>query len=226
MFDLEWMKGLNLADGIEALKPAAYFAISVGVFSFAIFHLHRFMSKSDFFLIDVSPLRKSGRLLRILLFCVIYLFRYTLLLPMVTYLWFWILVAIVAFLYNSREPREVLLMAMAVLTAVRVTSYYNEDLARDISKILPYGLLGIFLVNLGQINLETSFALMGRIGSEMANAFYYWAYVTCQELILRISYPYVRGINGFIVTTVDAQRKRLVDRGRKETPSTAKPADD
>ena len=86
MFDLEWMKGLNLADGIEALKPAAYFAISVGVFSFAIFHLHRFMSKNDFFLIDVSPLRKSGRLLSTLLFCVIYLFRYTLLLPMFTYL--------------------------------------------------------------------------------------------------------------------------------------------
>jgi len=51
------MKGLHLSDGIEALKPAAYFAISVGVFSIAIFHLHRFMSKSNFFLNDVSALR-------------------------------------------------------------------------------------------------------------------------------------------------------------------------
>lgn len=182
--------------------------------------------RATFSLVDVSPLRKSGRILPILLFCVIYLFRYTLLLPMFTYLWSWILVMIVAFLYNSREPQEVLLMAMAVLTAVRVTSYYNEDLARDISKILPYGLLGIFLVNLGQVNLEASLALMERIGSERANAFYYWAYVTCQELILRMSYPYVRGINGFIATTVDAQRKRLVERGRKGAPSTFEPADD
>ena len=135
--------------------------------------------------------------------------RYGLFLPIFVYLWFWVLIGVLAFFYSGMEPDELLLIAMAVLTTIRVTSYYNEELSRDISKILPYGLLGIFLVNLGRIDVEASLSLLERIGTSGSNAFYYWTYVTGQELVLRVSYPLIMAANGWIKTTYRSVRTRL-----------------
>ena len=101
---------------------------------------------------------------------------------------------------------------MAVLTAVRVTAYYNEDLSKDISKILPYGLLGIFLVNWGQFDLFASLDLLRRTGAEEDIAFYYWIYVSSQELVLRVTHPGVSAAYRFLKNLVVSPWRRIGDR--------------
>ena len=170
---LEWLEELSLSGGAGALAPAAIFAISVAFFGFVIFNLHKSMSVRNVLGIDLSGLRKSGRPLHILLYCLSYAVMYGVVFPFLSYIWFWVLATMLAFLYNNKEPQELLLIGMAVLTAVRVTAYYNEDLSRDISKILPYGLLGIFLVNLGEFDLQASIVLLNGFAAEEDLALYY-----------------------------------------------------
>ena len=89
---------------------------------------------------------------------------------------------------------DLLLIAMAVLTSVRVTSYYTEDLSRDIAKMLPFALLGIFLIDLRYFNLSTSTELLNRVGDEWKSIFYYWVFVILLELVLRVTEPYFKAL--------------------------------
>ena len=209
---VEWLEALSLSGGAGVLAPAATFAISVAFFGFVIFNLHRSMSVRNVLGIDLSPLRRSGRPWLIALYFVSYAVMYGVVFPFLSYIWFWILVAMLTFLYNSKEPQELLLIGMAVLTAVRVTAYYNEDLSRDISKILPYGLLGIFLVNWGQFDLFASLDLLERTGAEKDIAFYYWVYISSQELFLRVTQPGVSAVYRFLKNLVVGQWRRIADR--------------
>ena len=218
---LEWLEGLSFSGVAGILAPAALFAVSVAFFGFVIFNLHRSMSVRNALGIDLSGLRRSGRPLFILLYCVAYVAMYGLVFPFLAYVWFWVLVAMLTFLYNTKEPQELLLIGMAVLTAVRVTAYYNEDLSRDISKILPYGLLGIFLVNLGRFDLWASLSLLERVGAEEDIAFYYWVYISGQELVLRISQPCVSAVYNYLKATVSNQARRVVNRSRADSGEVA-----
>ncbi len=211
---LEWLEGLSLSGGAGVLAPAALFAVSVAFFGFVIFNLHRSMSVRNALGIDLSGLRKPGRPLHVLLYCLAYLAMYGLVFPFLAYIWFWVLVAMLTFLYNTKEPQELLLIGMAVLTAVRVTAYYNEDLSRDISKILPYGLLGIFLVNLGRFDLQASVFLLERVAAEEDIAFYYWVYISSQELVLRVSQPCVSVLYNYLKATVSNQARRVINRSQ------------
>ena len=169
--------------------------------------------------IDLSGLRKSGRPLHILLYCLSYAVMYGVVFPFLSYIWFWVLATMLAFLYNNKEPQELLLIGMAVLTAVRVTAYYNEDLSRDISKILPYGLLGIFLVNLGEFDLQASIVLLNGFAAEEDLALYYWLYISAQELVLRVSQPCISGLYNYLKTMVSDCANRVVKRLQADSPA-------
>ena len=51
------------------------------------------------------------------------------------------------FLTVDLEINVVLSTSFALIVAIRITSYYNEDLSKDLAKMLPFALLGIFLVD-------------------------------------------------------------------------------
>jgi len=205
-FASDWLSQLDLRQGFETLKPAAMFALAVAVYGVLVFNFYRIMSRRVVFVAAFSQLRSSEKLRRRVSYYLIYAARYLLVFPILVYVWFWLLVMMVALLYSSKEPDELLLIAMAVLTAIRVTSYYNESLSADIAKILPYGLLGIFLVSFGNFDLDAYVGLLSSIRSESHSAFYYWVFIVAQELVLRVTEPPLKA--GF------EHAKRLADRFR------------
>ena len=71
---------------------------------------------------------------------------------------------------------------------------YTEDLSRDIAKMLPFALLGIFLIDLRYFDLNTSAELLNRVGDEWKSIFYYWVFVVLLELVLRITEPYFKAL--------------------------------
>ena len=51
------------------------------------------------------------------------------------------------FLSKNIEVQVVLSTAFAIILAIRITAYYTDDLSKDVAKMLPFALLGIFLVD-------------------------------------------------------------------------------
>jgi hypothetical protein len=56
------------------------------------------------------------------------------------------------------------LVATSVVGAVRVISYFSEDLARDVAKMLPFAVLGVFLVDAGSFNWDAVSILWDQLG--------------------------------------------------------------
>ncbi len=184
----DFLQGLRLTEAVAVLTPAAVYVGHVAVLSFVIFNLYRYMSRRDIFRLDLSRYEQSRYpVLRRTLQVVFYIAKYVLLFPIFAYFWFGLLVATVAFLHKTKPADELLLVAMAVLSSVRVACYYNEDLARDIAKMLPFSLLGVFLIDFGQFDPVESADLLGRLGEHWEDVFYYWVFVVLLELLLRLT---------------------------------------
>ena len=216
--ELDPLRELDLNEALELLQPAIFFAIGVAIYAVLIFNLYRFMSRKNIFNLDLSRFEERSRpVFRKTLHLVLYVAKYLLIFPLFAFFWFGVLVVMVAFLSKTREVEDLLLIAMAVLTAVRVTSYYTEDLSRDIAKMLPFALLGIFLIDLRYFDVSTSTELLNRAGSEWKSIFYYWVFVVILELILRVTEPYLKGIyNSF----------RRPSKRRRRSRSGSKPTED
>ena len=73
-----------------------------------------------------------------------YLLKYLIVFPFFAFFWLAVLTLILSILSNDRSFADVLLIALATVCAIRVTAYYHEDLSRDLSKILPFAVLGVF----------------------------------------------------------------------------------
>ena len=193
--ELDFLRQLNFNEAVDLLRPATVFTVGVGIYAILIFNLYRFMSRRDVFNLDFSRFEESRHpLFSKTLHFIFYVAKYLLLFPLFAFAWFGVLVVMVAFLSKTKEVDDLLLIAMAVLASVRVTSYYTEDLSRDIAKMLPFALLGIFLIDLRYFDVDTSLALLDRVGAEWRSIFYYWLFIVVLEFVLRVTEPYFKAL--------------------------------
>ena len=193
--EIELLTQLSLSEAVNLLRPAAMFTIGVAFYAIMIFNLYRFMSRKDIFNLDFSRFEeRSHPVFRKTLHLIFYVAKYLLVFPLFAFFWFGVLVVMVAFLSKADQVQDLLLIAMAVLTSVRVTSYYTEDLSRDVAKMLPFALLGIFLIDLRYFDISTSTDLLNRVGDEWRSIFYYWIFIIILEFILRMTEPYFKAL--------------------------------
>ena len=75
---------------------------------------------------------------------------------------------------------------MGVVASIRIAAYYKEDLAKDLAKMLPLALLGIFLLDMTAFSFSESVAIFGNVPAMIPTLFYYWVFVIALEFILRI----------------------------------------
>ena len=140
---------LNMAEAMTVLRPLIFFVFGMSVYAIFIFNFYRFVGRKDLFEFDLSRYQQSKhRALRVTFHFVTYVGKYLILFPVIAFAWFAILTTLLAFLARGQTINDILLISMAVLSAIRVTAYYNEDLSRDLSKILPFAMLGVFLIDI------------------------------------------------------------------------------
>ena len=77
-------------------------------------------------------------------------------------------------------------MALATVSAIRVASYYNEALSMDLAKILPFAVLGIFVVNTSFFTISDSLDTLLEAESYTENILYYLAFLIALEFALRL----------------------------------------
>ena len=70
---------------------------------------------------------------------IFYIFMSLVLYPVFVFVWFGVMAALLYILSKNQTTENVMLVAMGVVGAIRVCSYYKEALATDIAKIDPPG---------------------------------------------------------------------------------------
>lgn len=180
---------LNLQEGLQILKLFVIYVVGLLAYSVLIFKFYRFVAKRDIFDLDlqqystsdVTWIKKLGGVF-------FYIIEYLVIFPLFTLLWSAVLFVLLAFLAKNQATETMLLAAMAIVAIVRATAYYNEDLSKDLAKILPFTLLGIFIIDTSYFSLSTSIELIKSIPSFLSNIVYYFLAIVLLEFILRFGH--------------------------------------
>ena len=179
-----------MADATTTLRPLISFVIGVAIYSIFIFNFYRFLGRRDIFEMNLEKYQQSRvRSLQILLHLIFYVGKYLVLFPIVAFAWFVILTVLLTFLAKNRSVDSILLVSMSVLAAIRITAYYNEDLSRDLSKMLPFALLGVFLIDISYFSIPVSLQALQQTPAELENIVYYLIFIIALEFLLRLLSP-------------------------------------
>ena len=171
---------------LSHIKPLVLMILGIAIYGVVIFKFYRFLARRD--LIELKWHHKYNwdegfgkRLLKALL----YILEHIIIVPIIVFFWFAIMAAILLFLSNN-NPELIMLISMAIVGAVRITAYYNEDLSKDLAKLVPFALLGVFIVDIAIISLANVVAKAKAFLMVTDTLVFYLLFVVGVELIMRI----------------------------------------
>ena len=179
--------GLDINDALDLLGPVAVYILGIIVYSIFVFKFYLFVASRDMFELNIA--RYSGSRFRgahVLYQFSFYALKYIILFPAAAFFWFAVLALILTFLSKEQPFSEILLMALATVSAIRIAAYYNEDLSRDLSKILPFAVLAIFLIDASFFSISESLDTLKEAEDNTENILYYLAFLVVLEFVLRL----------------------------------------
>ena len=145
------------------------------------------MATRDIFELDLSKYEESRfRLMRLFLHFILYVGKYLILFPVFAFFWFAILTVILTFLSENRTFPDILLMALVTVSTIRVTSYLSEELSRDLAKILPFGVLAIFIIDASFFSVVASLDVLKDIRDHSERILYYLLFLIALEFAVRL----------------------------------------
>jgi len=152
-----------------------YLVIAIAIYSILIWHFYRFIAKRDCFKISM---KKHPKLIGFLKYCFAF--------PFVAFVFFIGFSLLMLFLTRDYEIEAVLSTSFAIIAAIRIAAYYNEDLSKDVAKMLPFALLGIFLVDPSYFRFEDIMDRVYSLPEFFAFSIQFIFFVILLEWILRI----------------------------------------
>ena len=126
------------------------FTIGIFLYSIFIWHFYKKLSKRDLFKLNLEKYEfdHSGWVwFKKLISVVMYLIEYCILFPIYILFWFAIITIFLFVITENIGVENILLISMSLIAATRMASYYKEDLANDISKLVPFALLAILITD-------------------------------------------------------------------------------
>ena len=139
---------------VDEVAKTAVIIIAIVMYSGLVFRFYRLLARRTMISIDTTTdkegfigwlSRQNKRLIFIIL--------YVVLTPTLIGFWALVLSAILVILNGGQQLSSVAELAVAVVGAIRITSYFSENLAQDLSKMLPFAVLGVFLAD-GSLDLS------------------------------------------------------------------------
>ena len=215
--DVLFPSGLTLGNALEMLGPVMVVLLGMTVYAVFVFKFYRFVAARDMFGLDLSKndeMRDAA--VWDLIFLVWYAVRYIVLFPAFAFFWFAVLTLILVFLSEDRDLSTILMIAMATVSAIRVSAYYNEELSRDLAKILPFAVLGVFIIDTSFFNIQSSLVTLQEISEHREIIVYYLMFLVVLEFALRFV---------FVLLKLLFPGRREPEAGQRPVPPQTEPSE-
>lgn len=159
--------------------PLLVYALLLAVYAAFVWHFYKSVSKRDIITLklDNDHSWKSS---------IAYVLKYLFTVPVMTFMWFSGLSGILFLLSKSQATDNILLISMALVAAARMTAYYKEGIAEEISKILPLGVLAIFIVDPTYFSVSLTLKHFYEMSALLQLLINYLFFAVVLELVLRI----------------------------------------
>ena len=173
----------------------AVYALGMVCYSVMIFYFYKNLARKERYDLNpwkpISPHPFFHALKEFLDFLINSLFVF----PIVSFIWFLILGGFLIFLSKSQDIAHTLLMSMTVIGSARITAYFSEDLSKDVAKLVPFALLGVFVVDPTFFSIEETVAKFYSVPNYLHLIVQYLIFIVVIEFILRIIHRFVLLVN-------------------------------
>ncbi len=158
----------------------------VVIYSIFIWKFYKFIAKKDILSLDLNKYNKSTHPFFAKVSAgFFYFIEYIIILPFLIFFWFAIFTLFLIFLTQELEINTLLIISATIVAAIRMTSYYKEDLSKDVAKLLPFTLLAITILTPNFFNVERIINHLNQLPNFFGNIAYYLLFIIILEIILR-----------------------------------------
>jgi len=177
----EWTENFSLEEilsgNIDGFIALFYLIIMIAIYAIVIYHFYRYIARRDCF--KPSTLKHTKT---------IGFLKYFFLFPFVAIIFFMGFSIILISLTKAEAYKieEILSISFALIVAIRITAYYTEDLSRDVAKMLPFAILGVFLVDSTYFSIDAVKDRIGSLPEEVNTIIQFLFLIVLVEWILRI----------------------------------------
>jgi hypothetical protein len=178
--------GFSISEALSLMKPLSAFLIGVSIYSVFIFKFYRFVAKRDIFKFEIEKFDDSNHSgIKKFFHVISYIIKHIFVLPLFIFFWFIVFAVILAFLSKNDSMQIILLISISMVSVIRIMAYYDEDLSKDLAKMLPFALLGVFLVDISYFSLSTSWETIKQLVGLWKIAVYCLVFILVLEFIFR-----------------------------------------
>ena len=172
------LEQFTVSEAQSVLWPVLMFILGVVAYSIFIFKFYRFIARKDIFKLNLKKYNQGNfGIIKKIFGLILYVVEYILLFPLFTVFWFITLTIFMTFLGKEQTIQNILLVSIVLVSAVRITAYYNEDLSRDLAKMLPFALLGVFMIDITYFSFNSSLSALLRLPALWKIIIYYLMFV-------------------------------------------------
>lgn len=187
MFETIELNNFSLVEAYNLLFPLLPFIIGVVIYSLFIFQFYKILSRRNLFELDTSHYGLFKKILGSLFYVIGYVVAY----PVFAFLWFAVLSAFLLFLTPEQTIGTILITSMSLVASIRIVAYINQDLSQDLAKMVPFALLGNFILQSKDFSVVESINnLSSAIGMWKTMA-YFLISLSVLEFVLRVMYHFI-----------------------------------
>jgi len=177
---------------LDSFIPLVLYIFGIALYGIVIWHSYRFIATRDIFHSEFKKGRNCQENLYNFFEGGIYFFKYLFFFPLITFISFAVLATFLIFLSKSPNTESILLVAMSIVAATRITAYYNEDLSKDLAKMLPFAILGVFLINPTSFSLQVAMGQFQTVPEHVNTIIQFGLFTILLEFGLRLGFSAVR----------------------------------
>lgn len=179
-----------ISDALNQSRLLVGIIVYVGfilVYSGFFWNFNKIISKKDFytyFLENYSDDKNDGfgKAMKWILKFI----KYTIIFPAVILFWFLVFALFLLFLSKNNDISNVLLISAAMIISIRILAFSQEDLSRNVAKIIPFTLLAIFIINPSFSDSAGFLDKLSLVKDLVSNSLDLMIFIFITEIILRV----------------------------------------
>jgi hypothetical protein len=188
---------INLIDLYQAFMDASphyvgsffnllFLVLLVVVYSVFVWKFYRFIATKNLLGLNLSQYNRLAHPgAAKTLAGVFYFLEYILILPFLIFFWFMAFTLFLIVLTDNLPVNALLIISAMVITAIRMTAYYREDLSKDVAKMLPFTLLSVSILNPNFFDIERIISHLSKLPEFFGEITLYLALIIVIEITLR-----------------------------------------
>ncbi len=179
---------------ISAVPPTVqlfikFFVIALLMVIYALFvwKFYRTIARKNLIGLNLNKYNKSKHPLTTkFIASILFFVEYILIAPLAIFLWFAAFTILLILLSETSSLSLLLILSATTIAAIRMVSYHNEDLARDVAKLIPFTLLATSLLQPNFFSVDRILGHVSQIPAIFGNVFTYLFFIVILEIVLRM----------------------------------------